>query len=203
MICSKRVNPLTWAASPYFYGVSNHFKGEIMQFNIICRTLTILALAAPCAALAAPLMHGRTGEWESTITSTMSGMEKMVSKQKMEHMTPQERQRMQALITRMNGTKTRKDHYCLTPADAKKGLIALNHIPGCTMKIVHQSRDAAETVQTCPNHGGSGKSVTRVQVRALSPTHFTTVADMHNSMGPKGHYTGDYRWLSATCPKDQ
>lgn len=170
-----------------------------MKSSIICRSLIVLALAAPFAANASPL-GAKPGAWEDNNTVVMTGLMKAIPPKVLESMSPEQRSRIRA----MDGTPQQStSSSCIKKTDTVKSLLGKDS-PGvkCTRKIVSQTASSVKINVSCSgvrnNHkiSFSGYSM----VTAKSHTHFVSEMVIHSSNGIKTHVTSDSHWTSDTCP---
>lgn len=155
------------------------------------------------AALAlAPLAHAesfdiKTGAWEVTMSTAMSGMP--VPKDTLDKMSPEQRAKMQAaMAARAGKDSTRTTTTCVTKQDLDRGQIMKSEDAHCTRKVLAQTASRYEMDETCT---GPEPSKTHTRFDAKSSESYTAVMDRTQGEGGKLHVDMSGRWLGATCKK--
>jgi hypothetical protein len=158
--------------------------------------LALMALA--WAASAAEKLDIRTGTWEITATTQMSGMP--LSDEMLGKMTPQQRAEVQAAMRAeaAKGPQTEVTRECITTEDVERPFQSASG-EDCKQTIVRTTRTAQEARLVCTGeHKGEGL----LRVNAANPETMTATLDLRAGDGPnpftiKSRMQG--RWLSAQC----
>jgi hypothetical protein len=170
-----------------------------MQTKTIIRGILLLAAAAPLGAHASPL-GAKPGAWESTSTTTVSGLPKrpMPNKEQMERMTPEQRAQIQNMMDLQAGkpmTMIRKS--CIKDTDTLEKLTANDPAnDNCKKKILSQTSTSIEVEVTCTR---PHPSTARIKVVAVSSESVNTTTDVQGEGGFKMHVDGKSRWIGASC----
>lgn len=151
-----------------------------------------------CAASAAEKLDIRTGTWEVTATTQMSGMP--LSDEMLGKMTPQQRAEIQAAMRAeaAKGPQTEVTRECITADDVERPFQSASG-EDCQQTIVRTTRTTQEARLVCTGqHKGEGL----LRVNAPNPETMTATLDLRAGDGPnaftiKSRMKG--RWLSAQC----
>ena len=151
-----------------------------------------------CAAGAAEKLDIRTGSWEVTATTQMSGMP--LSDEMLGKMTPQQRAEVQAAMREeaAKGPQTEVTRECITAEDVERPFQSASG-EDCTQTIVRTTRTTQEARLVCTGeHKGEGL----LRVNAPNPETMTATLDLRAGDGPnaftiKSRMKG--RWLAAQC----
>lgn len=172
-----------------------------MQSTLVCRSLLILALAAPFAASASPLGE-KPGAWDGTSTATTTGLSHAIPKEKLAQMPPEQRQQLQAYLkTREGKAVTNPVHHCVKASDTVQSVLDRGKRKDCTTKILQQTSNALKVRMVCKGPDGKTAMTGIVKVTALSSTHVVSSMDMKTATGVHTRAHGDSHWVSDTCPK--
>ncbi len=170
-----------------------------MQSKHLIRCGLLLAIAAPLCAQAGPL-GTKPGAWETTVTSTMSGMPKAampeISPEQLAQLPPERRARIEKMMKMQQGeptTQTRKG--CLKPTDTLEKLTAEDR-PNCKKKVIAQTSTSLDMEMTC---SGAHPSKIHMKVKALSSESVATTMDMEAEGGFKMHAEGKSHWVGSSC----
>ena len=158
--------------------------------------LALIGLA--CAASADEKLDIRTGAWEVTATTQMSGMP--LSDEMLGQMTPEQRAEIQAAMRAetAKGPQTEVTRECITTEDVERPFQSASG-EDCKQTIVRTTRTTQEARLVCTGeHKGEGL----LRVNAPNPETMTATLDLRAGDGPdaftiKSQMKG--RWLSAQC----
>jgi hypothetical protein len=158
----------------------------------------VALIGLACAASAAEKLDIRTGSWEITATTQMSGMP--LSDEMLGEMTPQQRAEVQAAMREeaAKGPQTEVTRECITTEDVERPFQSASG-EECTQTIVRTTRTTQEARLVCTGeHKGEGL----LRVNAPNPETMTATLDLRAGEGPnaftiKARMKG--RWLSAQC----
>jgi Protein of unknown function (DUF3617) len=157
----------------------------------ICAVLSL-------AAGAQEKLDIRTGTWEITATTHMSGTP--LSDEMLSKMTPEQRAEVQAAMREeaAKGPQTEVSRECITPEEVERPFASAD-LEDCTQQIVRTTRTTQEARLQCTGeHKGSGL----LRVTAPNPQTMTATLDLRAGDGPtpftiKAQMKG--RWLAAAC----
>lgn len=152
----------------------------------------LIPVLATAAAAAAPL-DVKTGLWETTSTTHVSGM--AIPPEALANMPPEQRAKLAAMMSAHNG-KAQTSKSCVTKADLDRPF--QNPQGGtehCTRTVVHSSATEAEYKIQC-----RGKQVREgiMHVQALSREQIKESFTMDTGSATVSH-EGTSRWISADC----
>jgi Protein of unknown function (DUF3617) len=158
--------------------------------------LGAVALSVACAATAAERLNVKTGLWEITSVTSVSGMPPL-PKEVLDHMTSEQRAELQAS---MKGDKpeTNTDRECITDKDLEHPFESAN-TKECTETIVSSTRTTQEVRLVC---SGEHKGTGLLRVSTPTPDTMTAMLDLRAGDGKdaltiKSQMKG--RWLGADC----
>jgi hypothetical protein len=162
-----------------------------------------LTASISCAAIAgfalwaAERMNIKTGQWETTTTTQMTGLPP-IPQDVLDKMTPQQRQMME---DRMKGTQTpHTSKYCVKQEDIDKALKFGSDDKECTRTIITSTGSRQEIKIEC--NRDNGKQTGMVRVEAASPEMMKGSMQMSMTSGGRSmnmNSTFSSRWLGATC----
>jgi hypothetical protein len=160
------------------------------------KCIVAFALATALAALADSL-NVKIGAWESTTTTTITGMP--VPAAALANMTPTQRAGLEkAMQARSLKPVTIVTKSCFTQKDLDEDHIltsAKEH--QCIKKILSKSANKIVFEQTCPAPNASASSVT---MEATSPESMVMNIDaVQGGAHGRVHVTTTGRWLGASC----
>jgi hypothetical protein len=166
------------------------------------RLLIAVALLVPVAASAADRLNVKTGLWEITATTEMSGMPPL-PKELLDQMSAEQRAQLESQMKQAAGGKpiTETSRECISERDLEKPFQSANP-EDCKQQIVKSTRTMQEVKLTCTGeYQGSGN------LRIHTPTPETMNGDMDVSVGDgstsmtiKAKIKG--RWLGADCGEE-
>lgn len=164
--------------------------------NLIRLGLT-LAAAVPLFAQAAPL-NVKPGAWESTMTSTSSGLQNALPPETLSQMTPEQRDR---LTNPPPITMTQKS--CIKDTDSiDKNIDESKLHMKCERKNVKKTANSYEADMACTQTAKSGKKMTinaHFKVEAESSERMVSTSDTEASNGIKSHAVIKSHWVAASC----
>lgn len=149
-----------------------------------------------------PLSHAegfdiKTGAWEVTSTSTMSGM--LVPKGTLDQMPPAQRAKLEAMMAARAGKSSpHTSTTCITKQDLDRGQLTKSDGANCARKVIAQSARHYEMEETCT---GEEASKTRAKFDARSSESYSAVIERVQGEGGKAHIEMSGRWLGAECKK--
>lgn len=161
-----------------------------------------LALAAlPLCAHATPL-GTKPGAWETTVTSTMSGLPKTdmpePSKEQLAQLPPERRAMIEKMMAMRQGkpvSSTSKS--CLKETDTLDKLTADDpNRPNCKRKVVSQTSNSLEMEITCT---GPHPTHAHITMKANSPEEMVATTDAEGEKGFKVHAETKSHWLGNSC----
>lgn len=172
-----------------------------MNTTQLIRHALVLAAAAPLCAHATPL-GTKAGAWETTVTSTMSGLPKMqapaITKEQLAKMPPERRAMVERMIAMREGkpvSSTSKS--CIKDTDTLDKLTADDPSrANCKKKVVSQTGNSLEMEITCT---GAHPSHAHIAMRAVSSEEVQTTTDAEGEHGFKVHAETKSRWIGASC----
>src|SRR5688572_18555777 len=166
------------------------------------RLLIAVALVVPVVASAADRLNVKTGLWEITATTEMSGMPPL-PKELLDQMSAEQRAQLESQMKQAAGGKpiTETSRECISERDLEKPFESANP-EDCKQQIVKSTRTMQEVKLTCTGeYQGSGN------LRIHTPTPETMTGDMDVSVGDgsttmtvKAKMKG--RWLGADCGEE-
>jgi len=164
------------------------------------KSLLPLAVCAalPFAAGGQDRLDIRTGTWEITATTHMSGTP--LSNEMLSKMTPEQRAEVQAAMREeaAKGPQTEVSRECITPEEVERPFASAD-LENCAQQIVRTTRTAQEARLQCTGeYKGSGL----LRVTAPNPQTMTATLELSAGDGPtpftiKAQMKG--RWLAAAC----
>jgi hypothetical protein len=145
-------------------------------------------------------LNVKTGLWETTWTSSLSGRPPIPANM-VESMTPEQRERFEAAMNKMvsQAPKTRTAKSCLTEEKLKKDPFNEEN-KSCTETILASSGSRMDIREVCS--GGAVKNDVTVHIEAIDSEHVSAkvVSNMSgggNTMNMNGTFTS--KWLGAAC----
>jgi hypothetical protein len=161
-------------------------------------------LGVMTAIAAVPLCHAegfdiKTGAWEVTLTTAMSGMP--IPKDALDKMPPAQRAKMEAMMTARAGKDNiHRSTTCVTKQDLDRGQLLKSEEANCTRKVITQTARHYEMEETC---SGAEPSKTHARFDAKSAESYTGSMDRMQGQGGKVHVEMTGRWLGAACKKGE
>lgn len=158
--------------------------------------LAALALAACPLSGHAETLDIKTGAWEITESTAVSGM--MIPKDALAGMSPEQRARVEASMRSHAGSgKPHITRSCVTRQDLDRGDLQRNEEPSCKRKVITQNARHLEVEDVCT---GPEPSKAHLKLDATSNESYTGSIDVTRSDG-KIHVDMSGRWIGATCTK--
>jgi hypothetical protein len=165
------------------------------------RAASALAIASglmlPMLAGSAEQLNIKTGLWEITSTTQMSGTPQL-PKEVTAKMTPEQRARLEAdLKSAARDAKKSTDRSCITQKDVQNPFHGSNE--NCKQSIVRTTRTTQEVNLVC---NGEPKGTGFIRITTPTPETMTGVMDIKmgdgkDSLNLKANLTG--RWIGADC----
>ena len=152
-------------------------------------------------------MDVKTGEWEYTVTTQMTGLQQMPSipPEQLAKMPPDQRAKIEAALQRAGAMSSGKlmtttSKNCIKKEDLAKMIPNGNKDQSCKVTLVSSSHNKQELKMDCDSNGG--KQTGTVVVEALSPE--STKFNLQIASNQDGHamnmtVNGTSKWLGATC----
>jgi hypothetical protein len=157
-------------------------------------TVVLAALPLWCRAEALDL---RTGAWETTWTTTITG--NLIPKETLDKMPPERRAKFEeAMRARAGKTNTHTTTGCVTKQDLDRGQFLQSENKNCTRKVITQSARHLEIEETC---AAPENSKTHAKFDATSTQDYVGSMDRVQGDGGKMHLETSGRWLGPTCKK--
>ena len=166
-----------------------------------------LFLTVPAAFWAADKIQPfnvKTGLWETTINTTMSGG-MPIPDSVLARLTPEQRARMEERMKASSGgkTTTATSRGCVTKEDLEKAPKFGLDQKACTYTILNSTGTKAEIRAECDKEGVKGSGT--MQVEALSSesvkgSYQSTAISNGHTMNVSSNFTS--KWLGATCTKE-
>lgn len=162
------------------------------------RLVPLALAAAACGASADEKLNIRTGTWEITATTEMSGIP--LPRDMLDQMTPEQRAQVESALKSeaARGPRTEVTRECITQEDLERPFNP-SDAEGCRQTIVRTTRTTQEARLECT---GEQKGSGLLRVSAPNPETMTATLDMRAGEGPeaftiKAQMKG--RWLSVQC----
>jgi hypothetical protein len=175
-----------------------------MNRSYLVRTGRVPSLLAGAACLALPLLAGsaeklniKTGLWEITSTTQMSGTPQL-PKEVTAKMTPEQRAHLEAdLKSAAKDAKKSTERSCITKKDVENPFHGSNE--NCKQSIVRTTSTTQEVNLVC---NGEPKGTGFIRITAPTPEAMTGVMDIKmgdgkDALNLKANLTG--RWIGADC----
>ena len=170
---------------------------------MITKLAIVLVLAGCWAAYTADSLTPldvKLGQWETTSTSTMSGMPP-IPQDVLDKMPADQRAKMEERMKAMGGTpRTTTVQSCVKQEDLDKAMTFGADDKSCTRTVVTSSRSKAEIHIECNRNGV--KSTGTVRVEAASSDSVKGSMEMNVGDGTRAmkiNSTFASKWLGATC----
>jgi hypothetical protein len=174
-----------------------------------------LALLAGTAVWAAdPVsLDVKTGEWEYTVTTQMTGMAMPQGAQGMpaippevlSKLTPDQRAKMEAGMKQANAMASGKPNTttsknCIKKEDLAKMMPNGNRDQSCKTTLVSSSRSKQELKMECDSNGNKTTGTVVVEALSSDSTKFSMQMTGTTDGKPMGMtINGTSKWLGATC----
>ena len=154
-------------------------------------------------------LNVKTGLWEVTETSTVSGLPPMTPQMqaRMEQMTPEQRARMEAMMKSRLGGAPRTTNYrkCVTASDLHTNAFTNGPDEKCNWTVLTSTGSVMEVRGTgCAAGRNQGMETDlNLKISALDSENVRasmrgTSAGNGNTINFNGTFTG--KWVSASCP---
>src|SRR5262245_23502371 len=173
-----------------------------MVLKHCCALVTCMGFA--CAAFAADKLNIKTGLWELTTVTSVSGMPP-IPKEMLEKLSPEQRaaveEGMQHEANRPPETQVSKE--CITQKDLEDPFTGKEENKDCKHTIVSRSSTTQEIRLVC---NGTPKGSGSFKVSTPTPESMTgnlniKMGEGKETMKIEAKVSG--KWLSATCPKEE
>ncbi len=171
------------------------------RHNGLCILCGLLAFAVSSFGQQ-PNFNVKTGLWESTITTHMSGIPQL-PEDKLAQLSPEQRARVEAAMQGMaaNGGQPHTSKSCLTKEKLAKGFDPANQEETrCKRTIVTNSAKVIDMKENCSTENGTMSGTFHIEANGTE----ATTGSMHmvitqggKTMTTDGTFQG--KWLSADC----
>jgi len=177
-------------------------------------SLALALLAGTIAWAADPIpMDVKTGEWEYTVTSQMSGMPQAAAGKQMPQippeqlakLPPEQRARIEAMMKQASGMAsgqptTTTTKRCVTKDDLAKLNPNVNKDQSCKMTVTSSSRNKQEVHMECELNGNKQTGTAVFEALSSESMKFNVqVAATNNGQPMNMTINGTSKWLGATC----
>ncbi|WHZ11150.1 MAG: hypothetical protein OJF60_001589 [Burkholderiaceae bacterium] len=162
---------------------------------ILCAGAGVVALVATAAR--ADSFNVKPGAWESTSTSTTTGI--MIPQDMLSKMPPERRAKIEEAMRAQSGkARTTTHKYCVTEKDLDEDRLFKDPRDNqCSRKVLSKSSTRIDIEQTC---GAAPNTMAmHATVEATSSTSVTMTADGQMQGGGKMHVEAKSHWLGASC----
>jgi hypothetical protein len=162
--------------------------------------LVVVCACSPLAVSAAERLNVKTGLWEMTSATQMSGMPPL-PKEMLEKLTPEQRAQIEATIKQSSGPRTDVSRDCVTERDLERPFEAGDR-EECKYELVRSTRTSQEWKLACTGDvQGSGF----FKINTPTPETMNGVLDISvgngdSRMTVKADIKG--RWLGADCGEE-
>lgn len=162
--------------------------------------LVVVCACSPLAVSAAERLNVKTGLWEMTSATQMSGMPPL-PKEMLEKLTPEQRAQIEASIKQSAGTRTDTSRECVTERDLERPFDAGNR-DECNYEMVRSTRTSQEWKLACT---GDVKGSGTFKINTPTPETMNGVLDISvgnddSTMTVKADVKG--RWLGPDCGEE-
>jgi hypothetical protein len=169
-------------------------------------TLTLVLSGMTWAADPVP-MDVKTGEWETTVTMQMGGLQaagKMpaIPPEQLSKMPPEQRARIESAMKALGGAPTTTtSKNCVKPEDLTKMKLTNDQMSACKMTVVTATRTKQEAKMECDLAGGKQTGTTSVEAVSSDSAKFNVQLNGTGSTGQPFNMTinGTSKWLGPTC----
>jgi len=157
-------------------------------------------------------MDVKTGEWEYTVTTQMTGMQQATQHQmpsippeQLAKMPPEQRAKIEAALKQagaMAGGKpmTTTSRNCIKKEDLANMIPNGNKDQSCKVTLVSSSRAKQELKMNCESNGAKQTGTVVVEALSSESTKFNLqVASNQDGHAMNMTVNGTSRWLGATC----
>lgn len=164
----------------------------------VSRNLGLAAVLVTLPVLAADALQVKTGLWETTTISNMSGI--TLPAEQLAKVPPAQRAQMEQMFRQMGarGPQTHKQKSCVTEKDLKEGAFrnAGSGQQNCKYTQVASTARHQEITFQCSNQGHAGSG--RMVIDAPDSTHVQGTIDV-KSDAVTMNIRLSAQWLSASC----
>ena len=160
-------------------------------------TVTVAFVVATPLCAHADSLNAKTGAWEITTTTAMTGMP--VPSEELAQMEPQQRAALEAAMRAHAGQpKTHVSKSCITQKDLDQSrMLESDDDDHCTQKIISSSATKVVVEKTCPPPDAS---TSRMTIEAATPESLVSTIDMaRGGTDGKAHVEMKGRWLGESC----
>lgn len=176
------------------------------------RTLAIALFlsAATWAADVTPL-DVKTGQWEYTVTSQISGLGDaqkqmpQIPPEQLAKMPPDQRAKLEAALKQYGAIASGKPNTttnktCIKKEDLAKLDPAKNTDKSCKLTVISSSRSKQEIKEECSPNGNKQSGTMTIEAQNSESVKFTfTGTSMEEGHPINMNVNGTGKWLSATC----
>lgn len=172
--------------------------GGSTMMRLLTASGALFALCLTFAASGADRIDLRTGTWEVTATTHMSGM--LLSREELAKMTPQQRAQIEAAMKEeaAKGPQTEVTRECITAEDLERPFASAD-MEQCASTLVRTSRTTYEGQLECT---GERKGGGLLKVNAPTPEAMTATFELRSGEGRDAFTIRSQmkgRWLSSQC----
>jgi hypothetical protein len=173
--------------------------------------LAIVGGAMAWAADTTPL-DVKTGEWEYTVTTQMTGLPQSTQRQvptippeQLAKMPPEQRARVEAMLKQAGGVASGKpttttSKNCIRKEDLAKMMPQGNRDQSCKTTLVSSSHNRQELKMDCESNGGKQTGTVVVEALSAESTKFSLqIASNQNGQAMNMTVNGTSKWLGETC----
>jgi hypothetical protein len=164
---------------------------------MINRVLTLVSgVLLASTAFAADGLNVKTGQWETTYTTKVSGQ--VIPNEMLDKMTPEQRAKLEQAMAARSGSqpKAHVSKNCVTKEDLAKGAFDPPD-SSCKSTVIERSSTHEEVSVECTRNGVTQKG--HMTVDAISNERIKGKMEMLAGEG-KVLAEFDGKWLSASCP---
>lgn len=165
------------------------------------RLLIAACALLPLSVMAADRLNIKTGLWEVTATTQMSGMPPL-PKELLDKMSPEQKAQLQQSMEAAGGTpRTDTSRECITERDLERPFESANP-DDCKSEIIKRTRTTQEVKLTCT---GEYKGNGLLRIHTPNPNTMTgdlevSVGNGETAMTVKSEMKG--RWLGEDCGEE-
>jgi Protein of unknown function (DUF3617) len=151
----------------------------------------------------------KTGQWENTVTTQISGVPQSAQQQsatasippeQLAKLPPAQRAKIEAAMGALSGKPmTNISKSCLKKEDLAKYIPNANKNQSCKTTIVSSSRTKQEIKMDCENNSGSQSGTLVVEVLSPESTKFNLQMTASKGQGMNMTVSGTSKWLGETC----
>jgi hypothetical protein len=177
-------------------------------------SLAFALLAGTAAWAADPVpMDIKTGQWEYTVTTQMSGMPQAAAGKQMPQippeqlakLPPEQRAKIEAMMKQASGMASGQPTTTTTKSCVKKEDLAKlnpsgNRDQSCKMTVTNSSRSKQEIHMDCESNGNKQTGTMVIEAQSSESMKFNLqVAATNNGQPMNMTINGTSKWLGATC----